>query len=88
MTTPGYGQDPRGNPFARPYQPQPQSYSQQQRGDYDEQSDMGDHYNSVNGSSVRLAADNGYYNQPGPFFSLSKFLFSFTIVYSYPFSTS
>ncbi|TFK76456.1 glycosyltransferase family 48 protein [Pluteus cervinus] len=79
MTTPGSGQDPRNNPFARPYQTQPQQPfpqpqqpfpqpqqpfpSTQPRRDFDADSEIGDHYASVNSSSARLAGGD-FYNQP------------------------
>jgi len=66
MATPRYGQpqDPR-NPFANPrQQPPAQSYAQPRR-EYDADSDMGDHYGSVNGSTTRLAGSPAYYEQNG-----------------------
>ncbi|KAF8654087.1 hypothetical protein AX16_003620 [Volvariella volvacea WC 439] len=62
MTTPGYGQDPRNNPYPRPQLPLgPGQGFPQPRRDYDADSDIGDHYGSVNSSTARLAGDPNYY---------------------------
>lgn len=55
------GPNPR-NPFGT-MMPQPEPYNQARR-EYDTESEMGDHYGSLNGSTTRLAGNPPYYDQP------------------------
>jgi hypothetical protein len=80
-TRPGYEQpDPR-NPFANPQQLQqfPQPY-QQQRRDYDAESDMSDQYASRNGSSARLTGGSPHYDH-GQYDSYSEYCRLVTTVF-------
>lgn len=72
MAAPNYPRpmDPRN----APYPPQRQGSQHQApsfpspRREYDEISELGDHYNSMNSSTARLAGNPGYYDQSnGPY---------------------
>ncbi|TFK29933.1 1,3-beta-glucan synthase [Coprinopsis marcescibilis] len=58
-------QDPRSNPFSSPQLPRPQNNNGPQipRRDYDNESDMGDHYNAMNSSSSRLAGAPSFHDR-------------------------
>ncbi|EAU88546.2 1,3-beta-glucan synthase [Coprinopsis cinerea okayama7 len=59
-------QDSGNNPFSHPQFPQRQNSGPSfpvARRDYDNESDMSDHYNAMNSSSTRLAGAPGFYDQ-------------------------
>jgi len=64
MAVPEYPRtlDPRNAPFSpQPLQQGPPFPSP--RREYDDASELGDHYNSMNSSTARLAGSPGYYDQ-------------------------
>lgn len=67
MASPGYPRpmDPRNGPYPPQRQgssPQGPPFSSPRR-DYDDISELGDHYNNMNSSTARLAGSPGYYDQ-------------------------
>ncbi|KXN89269.1 1,3-beta-glucan synthase component FKS1 [Leucoagaricus sp. SymC.cos] len=67
MASPGYPRptDPRNTPYTPQHQGTLQSGPPfpSPRREYDESSELGEHYNSVNSSTARLAGSPGYYDQ-------------------------